>query len=375
MNACDIRIPKSASPAVSDLCLGLIAQTLFLQDQPGEVVAGRPSFAEFASTPSLQEARFSSLGVSSLAWMALMTSLESQLGVTFDDELMMTGLATPSDVAKAAARLLGPEGSRKSSTGDEKSAITGDHFLVIDDFLPPDQFFALQERMLAASYTLKDSVVDQAVDGSAYRSDGSVLSAAQALAITEPRDAFQMIAQRVCETQGIYGLPSEAWSILSFAFWKYPVGSRLGWHNDAGRGRSGEFILYLHDRWDPSWGGELLLLDSGPDAAFLSDREADPFKRIASAVARSRAAPAAIMPRPNRLVLVKAGTPHCINRVDKAAGTAERCSLTGFASIAEDRQEAPEDRLSRLGDLVGWLGGNTASPAANHTPGNRTDAQ
>jgi len=37
-----------------------------------------------------------------------------------------------------------------------------------------------------------------------------------------------------------------------------------------------------------------------------------------------------IVPKPNRLVVIKAGTPHAINHVHTAVGSNVRCSIAGF---------------------------------------------
>lgn len=159
------------------------------------------------------------------------------------------------------------------------------------------------------------------------------------------------IKEAVTTHPEIYGAAGSDWKVLSFALWQYPAGTRLGWHNDAGGGRTGEFILYLHDRWQPSWGGELIVLDEFSPFDVQGLPAPERFAAIEKVVGQSRSNLTAIVPRPNRLVMVRAGTCHYINRVDGAAGSSRRRSLTGFASqpspAAKDR-----DRAARIDKLL-----------------------
>jgi len=135
----------------------------------------------------------------------------------------------------------------------------------------------------------------------------------------------------------LFGHAGRDWNRLTFTFWQYPADSRLGWHNDAGRGRRGEYIVYLHRQWDISWGGELLLIDREPrallEAAGASVAEltgAGPQAVLNEVLRSCEISPLAVLPRPNRLVLVKSDTVHTVLRVDRTAGASRRCTLTGF---------------------------------------------
>ncbi|MGY2063204.1 2OG-Fe(II) oxygenase, partial [Nocardia gipuzkoensis] len=114
-------------------------------------------------------------------------------------------------------------------------------------------------------------------------------------------------------------------SPIASTFWAYPAGTKLGWHDD-GAQRSGAFVLYLSREWRASWGGELDIIDCAVEAVPNIHDDLD-LDLLATPVH-----PTAIFPRPNRLVLMRSGTFHRIRRVDTAAGSVARESLTGFVA-------------------------------------------
>ncbi|WP_052440112.1 2OG-Fe(II) oxygenase family protein [Streptacidiphilus albus] len=214
-----------------------------------------------------------------------------------------------------------------------KEVQRGKRFVVLDDFLSVRDFASAQGLMEHSSFTRRESVISTE-DGPAYRSKGARFTEELGMdgAGGRPR-VYEELAQMVHNQRSFFGSPGDDWDRIAFAFWKYPAGSRLGWHNDAGRGRRGEFILFLHDRWRPSWGGELKLLDVDPPAAEPDEpAEDDVVLRMEQRIERSETSPLAIVPKPNRLVLVRSGTIHTISRVDPTAGDTLRHSLTGFVS-------------------------------------------
>jgi Rps23 Pro-64 3,4-dihydroxylase Tpa1-like proline 4-hydroxylase len=231
----------------------------------------------------------------------------------------------------------------------------GTRFVVIDDFLSGRDFSAARDLMERATLTKVDSVISPSEDGPAFRSKG--VRFGEELGSTEvvgrPR-VYEQVARTVHRERDFYGEAGPDWDRIAFAFWKYPAGSRLGWHNDGGRGRRGEFILFLHDMWKPSWGGELMLVDENPEGLDEGDtRRDDPVEWMETLLGRCTRSPVAILPKRNRLVLVKTETIHTIRRVDPTAGAFLRCTLTGFIwrdlERAADRQSAREKFEAVLG--------------------------
>ncbi|MFF3335158.1 2OG-Fe(II) oxygenase [Streptomyces sp. NPDC002888] len=115
------------------------------------------------------------------------------------------------------------------------------------------------------------------------------------------------------------GLRGSAWDFLTCTPYLYPVGSGLSWHDDA-KDRSGSFVLYVHEDWKSSWGAELLIAHN------MGERKAsvERYQGINTDLGQYVAAV------PNRLVVIKAGTPHSVRSVSARAGENLRMSMTGF---------------------------------------------
>jgi hypothetical protein len=109
------------------------------------------------------------------------------------------------------------------------------------------------------------------------------------------------------------GMAVTDWRAVVARHFCYPRDSSLGWHDDPPP-YTGAFAYYAHPSWRPQWGGELLV-------AVGEDEEAD---NHASGCGRFVGA------APNRLVVIKGGTPHRIARVSRLAGEHERMSISGF---------------------------------------------
>jgi Rps23 Pro-64 3,4-dihydroxylase Tpa1-like proline 4-hydroxylase len=227
---------------------------------------------------------------------------------------------------------------------------SGERYVVYDDFLSPSEFEHAASLMRRADLAETYSVISAERDGPAHRSRGMSFSARIGDEGTGGRPpAFKAIAQAVRAEARLFGEAGVSWDKLTYTFWQYPAGSRLGWHNDAGRGRQGEFIVYLHPEWDISWGGELLLFDREPRALLemlgvsAETIEALSPQALLDEILRTcEASPLAVLPRPNRLVMVKANTVHTVRRVDHTAGSHRRCTLTGFVYADEHAENEAE---------------------------------
>lgn len=179
--------------------------------------------------------------------------------------------------------------------------------------------------------------------GKAYRLiDGAPLVGAEAVSELKSPDerapayptntALDVLFERLIawrdDLAGIVGEHGKAWSRFTMCPYVYPVGAGLGWHTDSHC--AGAYIYYAHRDWGSHWGGELLVgytdLDCEPCA--MSSRSIIPNEKLESALRRGMGYYFA--PTPNRLVVLRARTPHMIKRVDQAAGENLRLSLSGF---------------------------------------------
>jgi hypothetical protein len=134
------------------------------------------------------------------------------------------------------------------------------------------------------------------------------------------------------------------WEVFSAFPTVYMAGQGLVWHRDS-EDNTGSWVYYAHPEWNAEWGGELYLahtLDvpreygvffhrlratSGipphPWPSHLDNTDANELL-MAGGIGSY------VMPKPNRLVIVKGGTPHSIAKVRPSAGRHPRMSVGGF---------------------------------------------
>ncbi|MFC7221194.1 2OG-Fe(II) oxygenase family protein [Streptomyces polyrhachis] len=213
----------------------------------------------------------------------------------------------------------------------------------------------MRRLMRSRTFEERQSVVNPELDGLASRCRGAMLRhSATAQTLGDDSDnalprAYKSILDELHQHDDMFGVPGRDWSIVGFSFWKYPAGSRLGWHNDVAPGRRGEFILFLHEQWKASWAGELLLLDADPETINCDVSKMSPLEAVEERVGVASTCLTAIVPKPNRLVFVEEGTIHSIQRVDQSAGSAVRETMTGFVAASRRRESAKDDgKLERL---------------------------
>ncbi|MER7536063.1 2OG-Fe(II) oxygenase [Streptomyces sp. NPDC097704] len=234
---------------------------------------------------------------------------------------------------------------------------SGARYRVIDDFLPPDELAEIRSVMQRRRFDEVASVIYPETDGRAFRSRGAVLRQDTGTPTAESREqdaqpaAFRTILGELGAHPDMFGAPGEDWSAVGFSFWQYPAGSRLGWHNDVATGRLGEFVFFLHEEWKASWSGELVILDADPDTVDVDTTGMSAMEAVEAKASWASHALTAIVPKPNRLVLVQEGTIHCINRVDPTAGTTLRQTMTGF--VAGSAPEPGKRSMDRLTSLLG----------------------
>lgn len=104
----------------------------------------------------------------------------------------------------------------------------------------------------------------------------------------------------------IVGEEGANWIGLTAQPYQYSSGAQSSWHTDGVY--AGAYILYAHEFWDKEWGGELLFTnkkDPGIAGHFVA-------------------------PVPNRLVVIRGGTPHKVATVSQRAHENARISVVGF---------------------------------------------
>ncbi|MFI6015595.1 2OG-Fe(II) oxygenase family protein [Streptomyces sp. NPDC051243] len=242
-----------------------------------------------------------------------------------------------------------------------KLVAKGERYRVIDDFLSSDDLHGIRSLMGQGQFEQVASVVYPETDGPALRSRGALLRhdavapSAGPQGQGAPPGAYQAILRELRAHPDMFGTPGEDWAVVGFSFWQYPAGSRLGWHNDVAPGRRGEFVFFLHEEWKASWAGELILLDVDPAAVEVDTAGMSPLEAVEAKASLAPNALTAVVPKPNRLVLVREGTIHCIHRVDHTAGETLRQTMTGFVAVdpPERWQRSAGSNIDRLASLLG----------------------
>lgn len=184
-----------------------------------------------------------------------------------------------------------------------------DKIAVYDDVLTDMEFLCLREAMKAQPFGLYTfsgymSYSMSADDKPGYKSSNISNSFPDPQPIAAEIDPFYYRLDEIVKESNIT-LPSVS---CSSSFWIYPPGSGLHYHNDGIY--AGSYAFYIHEEWDETWGGELLIR---PDNDDLGGQF--------------------IIPKPNRLVLIAPNILHSINPVHLRAGNRHRQSLAGFLHV------------------------------------------
>ncbi|SDL18379.1 2OG-Fe(II) oxygenase [Nonomuraea jiangxiensis] len=200
-------------------------------------------------------------------------------------------------------------------TAEAVTLVQGRRFVVVDNALSPDALAAWREEERAVQHRPTFSSVDPMFDGVAFYADASYASAK---AGEEHAGEVTSAVRRGLDALGVTAEDNDR-----FKFWRYGRGSGLDWHDD-GSGRGAAYTLYLSGEWRATWGGELELFDC--PVGEVPCAEFDVPKDLMNAPVPATS----IAPRPNRLVVMVAGTFHRVRKVEAGAGDNLRRSITGF---------------------------------------------
>lgn len=153
------------------------------------------------------------------------------------------------------------------------------------------------------------------------------------------------VVAHAAEAAGLIGRHGDDWGVFSATAAVHPQGVGLLWHRDSAE-NTGSYTFYAHPRWNVEWGGELLLAAEGhipPDYGVYFHKlrptpdspEGEPWtshldNEDASAFLMELGFGEYVLPKPNRLVFIRGGTPHAVGKVKQSAGRNARASVSGF---------------------------------------------
>lgn len=244
-----------------------------------------------------------------------------------------------------------------------KICFSNDQFMVIDEFLPLDQFeqmwrwfhvapfFPNDIRGLHGAWRLDDGRVMRGPDiyyGKVAQQVAQSLPGAFAHPTGTGMDLLIEQFSRHGETyKALIGKEGVDWRTLAAAPRLYERNSSLYWHRDTPSVVTGSCTYYCHPEWNIQWGGELFI--AHPPAEPIPDRNGPSMVAPKEVMGRglvqlsghldNREVNAAlmaegmghyVMPKPNRIVVMKTGNPHMISKIQPAAGDHVRASVTMF---------------------------------------------
>ena len=244
-----------------------------------------------------------------------------------------------------------------------KIRTANDQFMVIDDFLPADQhvqmwrwfhvapFFPNDVRGLHGAWRLDDGRVMRGPDVY-YGAVAAKVAAGHPGAFAHPTGtALDLLLQAFSEHGDTYaalvGREGPDWRTMAAAPRLYERNSSLYWHRDTPSVVTGSCTYYAHPTWNVQWGGELFIADdtdldipdrNGPSMIAPKDVMGRGLVQLSGHLDNTEVNAALmengcghyVMPKPNRLVVMRTGNPHMISKVQPAAGDHVRASVTLF---------------------------------------------
>jgi hypothetical protein len=238
-----------------------------------------------------------------------------------------------------------------------------DQLMVIDDFLPEEAFeqmwrwfhvapfFANDVRGLFGAWRLDDGRVMRGPD-IYYGSIAAQVADSDPGAFAHPTGTgIDLLIEQFSQQGQLYeplvGREGKDWRTLAAAPRLYERGSSLYWHRDTPSVVTGSCTYYAHKSWNIQWGGELFIAhpsaleipaSHGPSMISPKEVMGKGLVQLSGHLDNSEVNEALmasgmgyyVMPKPNRLVVMKTGNPHMISKIHPAAGDHVRASVTMF---------------------------------------------
>ncbi|MEZ5582755.1 MAG: 2OG-Fe(II) oxygenase [Candidatus Competibacteraceae bacterium] len=158
---------------------------------------------------------------------------------------------------------------------------------------------------------------------------------------------IEQFSQRGSVYEKLVGKEGKDWRTLAAAPRLYERGSSLYWHRDTPSVVTGSCTYYCHNEWNIQWGGELFIAhpsaheipkQHGPSMIAPKEVIGRGLTQLSGHLDNREVNDALmkagmghyIMPKPNRLVVMKTNNPHQISKIHPSAGDHVRASVTLF---------------------------------------------
>jgi hypothetical protein len=231
-------------------------------------------------------------------------------------------------------------------------AVQTDFFTAIDDFLDAAQTSRLWNYFQMQPFQRAESLDKQA---HALRDDGTVLRGPTVgwgykwddqypteTVVDDVLKALIDAGELYASTIGRRGVD---WEIVSATPTLHVAGQGNAWHRDTDQ-HAGSWVYFAHREWNVEWGGELLVAheadiprEYGPYLHRLRPMddlpEPPPWRshldnHDANELLMERGIGSYLVPKPNRLVVLKGGSPRAVAKMRPSAGRHVRASFGGF---------------------------------------------
>lgn len=229
-----------------------------------------------------------------------------------------------------------------------------ENYIVIDNFLSEEEFRLLWNYFQVETYMRVDmgGFNGQWMAGDSQMLRGPTVGYKTKWHAQYPTNsALDFLFDRIVNHSSIFekqiGAFGKAWEDFSMFASLYPKNSGLLWHRDA-TDNAGSYTFYGHPQWNIEWGGQLLISEESihqfpvedgvyfkkPDNLHGHPQPVSWSSHLdnshANELLLNKGVGAYIMPKPNRLAIIKGGAPHCVAKVSEYAGSNMRASVSGF---------------------------------------------
>lgn len=205
------------------------------------------------------------------------------------------------------------------------------HLAVVDEVLPNEQFMQFWKYFNDVPFAYRSMVGWQKV----WRiNDGQILAGPPYYdsqgPFDDPMEWIRLNVRALASQyfEDIVGKEGEDWKEILFTPYIYPSGTKISWHNDYGY--TGACIFYPHIKWNPHWGGELMIAKTNPEKNNDTKNEDLMTREFVAPILDEYGMGAYVSPIPNRMAFTSGSVWHSISRVDQAAGDNVRCSVVAF---------------------------------------------
>lgn len=239
-----------------------------------------------------------------------------------------------------------------------------ERFSVVDEFLKEKEleqvwrffqthvYFQADARGYRGHWRLDDGRVYKGIDVFYGPGAAAMVAKRQGVLGYPTGGAIDLFIKRFLEASpefaGLIGEEGKDWTVMVSCPRLYERGAGLYWHRDSPSLLLGSATFYGHPEWNIQWGGELFI---APDSADDVPDEWGPYmnppadvmglgdrfllhshldNRHTNERLLRKGLGTFVMAKPNRLVVMKTGTPHMLAKVDDAAGDHVRASITAF---------------------------------------------